>query len=249
MPSSIDLPYHTYMSPLDDVLLVFINQLAQRSWTFDSLVVLISDTPLAKGYLVLPLFWWAWFRRREGDEQDRRTVILTLFAGFVAVFLARFLQVTLPFRLRPIHTATLEFTAPYSLPDMVLSGWSSFPSDHACLFFTLATGLWLVSPLIGSLAMLHAGLIVSLPRIYLGLHFPTDVLSGALIGIGIMSLVWSFRSSWSIIVEPVLAWSKKSPQTFFPCFFLLTGELAHLFEDSRLLAVGLWQIIRAIFGL
>jgi hypothetical protein len=61
----------------------------------------------------------------------------------------------------------------------LLSGWSSFPSDHACLFFALATGLCLISPVIGGLALLHASLIVSLPRIYLGLHYPTDVLAGA----------------------------------------------------------------------
>lgn len=234
------------MSDLDGALLAFINRFAERSWTFDSLVVLISDTALAKGYLVLPLFWWAWFRRAEGNEQDRRTVILTLLAGFLAIVLARFLQLTLPFRLRPLHTAGLQFIEPYSLPATVLSGWSSFPSDHASLFFALATGLCLISPVIGALAILHAGLIVSLPRIYLGLHFPTDVVSGAMVGIGVMSLVWRSRSSWSVVVEPVLAWSRKSPQTFFPCFFLLTAELAHLFEDTRALAENLWHIVKPL---
>lgn len=236
------------MSAFDAALLQFFNQFAERSWTFDNLVGVISDTALAKGYLVLPLFWWAWFRPSKEHEEDQRTVILTLAAGLLSVFLARFLQLTLPYRPRPVHTADLHFLAPYSSPAAYFSDWSSFPSDHASLFFALATGLCLISPLIGGLALLHAGLIVALPRVYLGLHFPTDILSGAMIGIGVMSLAWRFRSSWRIVVDPVLAWSRASPQTFFPCFFLLTAELAHLFEDTRGLAESLWHIVKPLLG-
>jgi undecaprenyl-diphosphatase len=236
------------MSAFDAALLQFFNQFADRSWALDNLVGVISDTALAKGYLVLPLFWWAWFRPTPEKEAAQETVILTLLAGLIAVALARSLQIVLPYRPRPLHTAGLHFLAPYSSPVTYFSDWSSFPSDHASLFFALATGLCLISPLIGALALLHAGLIVSLPRIYLGLHFPTDILSGALIGIGMMSLVWTFRSSWRPVVDPVLAWSRSSPQTFFPCFFLLTAELAHLFEDTRALAETLWHIVKPLLG-
>ena len=236
------------MIAFDSALLEFLNQLSERSWTIDNLVVVMSDTALVKGYLVLPLFWWAWFRPTPEKDKAQETVILTLLAGLMAVTLARSLQIVLPYRPRPLHTAGLHFVVPYSSPAAYYSDWSSFPSDHASLFFALATGLCLISPLIGGLAMLHAGLIVSLPRIYLGLHFPTDILSGALIGIGVMSLVWNFRSSWRLVTDPVLAWSRASPQTFFPCFFLLTAELAHLFEDTRELTENLWHIVKPLLG-
>jgi undecaprenyl-diphosphatase len=236
------------MSEFDSAFLEFLNQFSERSWTFDNLVVLVGSTALVKGYLVLPLFWWAWFRPSQEREEGQRTVILTLLAGLIAVALARSLQIALPYRPRPLHTAGLHFIVPYSAPATYYSTWSSFPSDHASLFFALATGLCLISPFIGALAMLHAGLIVSLPRIYLGLHFPTDILSGALIGIGVMTLIWNFRSSWRVMTDPVLAWSRASPQTFFPCFFLLTAELAHLFEDTRELAETLWHIVKPLLG-
>jgi undecaprenyl-diphosphatase len=236
------------MSDFDGALLSFLNQYSQRSWTFDRLVVLLSDTVLAKGYLILPLFWWAWFGRGDRQEENQRTVILTIAAGFVAVFLARFLQLTLPHRPRPLHTVDLHFLVPYSTPATHFSDWSAFPSDHASLFFALATGLYFISPILGTLAMVHAGLLVSLPRIYLGLHFPTDVVSGAMVGVAVMSLVWKSRSSWRVLVNPVLGWSRTYPQFFFPCFFLLTAELAHLFEDTRALAEGLWHTVKPLLG-
>lgn len=239
------LGYRTCMIDFDAALLDFVNRFAQRSWTFDSLVVLISYTHLAKGFLVLPLFWWAWFHKAKKQDDVQRTVILTLVAGLIAVAVSRLLQIALPYRARPIHTADLHFTAPYSFPAGLLSDWSSFPSDHACLFFALATGLCFISRWIGVVALLHAGLIISLPRVYLGLHFPTDILSGALLGIAVMYSLWSSRSTWRIVVDPVLAWSRKSPETFFPCVFLLTAEMARLFEDTRALSQSLWHIAKA----
>ncbi|MCC2640517.1 MAG: putative Phosphoesterase, superfamily [Nitrospira sp.] len=233
------------MNLFDAALLHFFNQFVERSWTFDNLIYLISDSDVIKGYSVLLLFWWAWFRRKE-PEKDQRTVLLTLFAGLSAVVVSRLMQIVLPYRPRPVYAADLDFKIPSALPLDLLSGWSSFPSDHACLFFALATGLCFISPVIGGLALLHAGLIVSLPRIYLGLHYPTDVLAGALLGIMGMALVWMFRSACSIIVEPVLAWSRASPQIFYPAFFLLTAELAQLFKDTRWLAESLWHIAKPL---
>lgn len=235
------------MNAFDTAILKFFNQFAERSWTFDSLMVLIGDTDWLKGYLILPLLWWAWFRRTTSDE-DRRRVLLTLCAALSALAIARLLQLMLPYRARPVHTAQLHFTLPYSFPTDSLAGWSSFPSDHAALFFSLAAGLLLISPVIGGLALLHAGLIVSLPRIYLGLHYPTDLLGGAILGVTTMVLVWRFRSALHAVVEPALTWSRASPQFFYPAFFILTSELAHLFKDTRWVAETLWHIAKPLLS-
>jgi undecaprenyl-diphosphatase len=57
----------------------------------------------------------------------------------------------------------------------------SFPSAHATSSFAVATAMARVEPL-GALAFVLA-LALALGRPYLGMHYPSDVLVGALLGI------------------------------------------------------------------
>ena len=57
----------------------------------------------------------------------------------------------------------------------------SFPSAHATSSFAVATAMTRVEPL-GALAFLLA-FALSLGRPYLGMHYPSDVLAGAILGI------------------------------------------------------------------
>ena len=70
-------------------------------------------------------------------------------------------------------------------PHLVVAGGSSFPSGHAlataALFPFLGWLLWRRRP-IGALAGALASAYVGLGRLYLGVHWPTDVLGGWLIG-------------------------------------------------------------------
>ena len=72
---------------------------------------------------------------------------------------------------RPDHSAT--------------SRWdSSFPSAHTSSYFSMATVYALEYPqLTIPLAVIGTGVAAS--RIFLGKHYPTDVLAGAAVGIGI----------------------------------------------------------------
>jgi len=68
----------------------------------------------------------------------------------------------------------------------------SFPSDHAVVFFLLATVLFSLSRWWGLVGLLLASFF-SILRIALGFHWPVDVLVGALIGIlgGLVIIVLS----------------------------------------------------------
>jgi membrane-associated phospholipid phosphatase len=59
----------------------------------------------------------------------------------------------------------------------------SFPSAHATSSFAVATAMTRVEP-IAALAFVLA-VALSLGRPYLGMHYPSDVLAGALLGIGL----------------------------------------------------------------
>jgi membrane-associated phospholipid phosphatase len=63
----------------------------------------------------------------------------------------------------------------------------SFPSAHATSSFAVATAMTRVEPL-GALAFLLA-FALALGRPYLGMHYPSDVLAGALLGVALGLIV------------------------------------------------------------
>lgn len=59
---------------------------------------------------------------------------------------------------------------------------SSFPSGHAALFFAIATVVYFYNKKAGILFFL-ASFLISISRVFAGIHWPTDIFVGALVGI------------------------------------------------------------------
>ena len=57
----------------------------------------------------------------------------------------------------------------------------SFPSGHTTAIFAILTPFVLLSPAL-AIVLVPIGFMVGLSRIYLGLHYPSDVLAGCLLG-------------------------------------------------------------------
>ncbi len=76
-------------------------------------------------------------------------------------------------------------------------GDPSFPSNHALNNFAIATFFFTIWPRKKYIVWLFVGaLLISLGRIYEGLHYPSDVVGGALIGMFVGSLVgaiWNYN--------------------------------------------------------
>lgn len=58
----------------------------------------------------------------------------------------------------------------------------SFPSRHVFSIFVIATSFYYINPPIG-MALMAGGMILALIRVLAGVHFPRDVVVGALLGV------------------------------------------------------------------
>jgi undecaprenyl-diphosphatase len=221
----------------DSSILHFMNHFAQKSWVLDKTMVFLSTDPFVEGGIATSFFWWAWFARDKATTVTREYVLSGLATSLAALFAARALATFLPFRARPYLNPELHFRAPLGTAEYYhdLIHWSSFPSDHAVLYFALATCIFLVSRKVGFLAYCHAFFIICLPLVYLGEHYPTDILAGALIGIGFGTLSRIGALRHSLAREP-LRFCNYSRPAFYFCFYLCTFLFATNFDSARKIA-------------
>ncbi|MEO8654234.1 MAG: phosphatase PAP2 family protein [Ramlibacter sp.] len=213
----------------------WLNQFASDSVKFNHLAYYVSDVNLFKGLPMMAMLWFFWFRRTDGKSDFRPTILATLLGCFIALALARVLNKYLPFEPRPFANAALGLRplAGLAHPEQQnLYHWNSFPSDHAALYFGLATGMLAISRSIGAVVFLYVLGFIAMPRIYLGLHYPTDILGGAFLGIGSVALCVQHRIV-TPLGQPCMRLLDRYPAAFQTALFALTFELAVMFEDVR----------------
>jgi len=235
------------MNTFDAAVITYVNQFSQHSQTVDKALTFLFDNHLLKGGVLATIIWWAWFRSDEHQSHNRKHIISTLISCVVAIIVARGLALTLPFRLRPLHQEGLNFLPPYGVKLTTLGGWSSFPSDHAVLFTTLSIGLLFVSRKVGTFAVLYTALFICFPRIYLGYHYPTDIIAGAIIGMTV-ALLSNVRLVNSKYVQLIENRSYSKPYMFYPLFFLFTYQIADMFASGRSIIRAGVQLFQIIFA-
>jgi membrane-associated phospholipid phosphatase len=89
----------------------------------------------------------------------------------------------------------------------------SFPSDHAAAAFAIAFAVFAFSRRGGAL-FLAAATLISLSRIALGMHYPSDVVAGMLVGLGSTMLVTRAGKVW--VMRLVVVVSRISDPLFRP---------------------------------
>lgn len=200
---------------------------ANRWPAFDAWVNLLSSWELVKGGAVMALFWWCWAEQGKNATRTRTLLVEMLLAAALALIAASLLAMALPYRPRPRIAIGMDPTLSPGWDQ-----WSAFPSDHASLFFALAAGFFRLDRRLGWLALAHAVLVVSLPRVYLGLHYPTDILGGALLGFGATAVAKRWRRIGNI-ASRIVAWQVRRPRAAMATLFVVTYLVATLFTDLR----------------
>lgn len=170
---------------------VFLFQLVNQRWThpvLDDVFVWITLAHKRPEFLfgILPAIIVFWVYK------DRQRALKVIFALAVTVGLVDNLshRGIKPYFERPRpHHVTAETQADLKL-DYSPSGWS-FTSNHAANNFAGATLLTFCYPTLGPALFLYAFL-VAYSRPYVGVHYPSDVAAGALLGLIVGLLLYRF---------------------------------------------------------
>jgi len=215
----------------------------QGNWALDRIASQLESDTLLKTGPVISLLWYFWFRS-DGDPYERRTTILTILTGtFLGLVVTRLLATLTPFRTRPIYEAGLVHHA-FSMPmPSYFSQMSSFPSDHAAYLAALGFGLIYLSRRLTAPVIAFVALWICLPRVYMGIHYASDIVAGCLIGI---AAVWGCeRTQWvrNVVARPLLAFMDAKPQVFYAVAFVITFELGTMFLDVRELSRALLHVL------
>ena len=158
---------------MDWSLLHAINSgVATRDWLEDPVTQLAGLATAIYAIATVGL----WFIARPYGELKWKLASASALAAAAVAMLANQVITHVWDRSRPYTT--------HGASDHLLSAPSvdpSFPSDHAAAAFAIAFAVLAYSRR-GGIAFLLASTLIGLSRIALGMHYPSDVLAGALVG-------------------------------------------------------------------
>ncbi|MEX3957243.1 phosphatase PAP2 family protein [Trinickia sp. EG282A] len=219
------------MNGFDTAILTFLTQHEFDSAVLNHAIRVMAGLYTFKGFVLIPVLWWIWFQPGERREWQREMVIATIVSGLLSLLVGRTLAHYLPYRVRPIHNSELLLHfPPVNFPEPVLRFWNSFPSDHAMLWMSVATGIFLVWRTLGALVLLYTVVFICLPRVYLGLHYPTDVIGGAILGVAITYLM-TRDAARKRYARPASIWFERSPAASYTLAFVVCFELITQFDE------------------
>ncbi|MFI1074255.1 phosphatase PAP2 family protein [Streptomyces puniciscabiei] len=165
-------------------LLYDINGLAKDAphW-FDRVMEFVGEYGLLVAMVLLVLWCW-WSVRRRGGEEAAPSVAALVWAP-----LAAGIAVLVNIPIRGFVERPRPFVDHQGL-DVLVSGKTdfSFVSDHATITMALGVGLFVANRRFG-IAGIGLALLEGFCRVYMGVHYPTDVVGGFALGTAVALLL------------------------------------------------------------
>lgn len=165
---------------LDTRLFFLLNDLAGKSRFFDMLVIFLAE--YLQYFLVvvfLALLFFSSYSKREKLYLFWTTAVSSAVSRFGVTELIRFFyHRPRPFSVLPVRQLLFE------------NEWS-FPSGHATFFFAFAGAIYLYNKKWG-IGFFIAALLMAASRIIAGIHYPSDIIGGIMIGAAVAYVVFYF---------------------------------------------------------
>lgn len=188
----------------DVELLYDINGLAKDAphW-FDRVMEFIGEYGLLLAMVVLVLWCWWGVRRRGGDGAASSV------AALVWAPLAAGVAVLVNVPIRGFVERPRPFVDHDGL-DVLVDGKNdfSFVSDHATLTMAIAVGLFVANRRFGMVGI-GLALLEGFCRVYMGVHYPTDVVGGFALGTAVALLLSPVAMA---LLTPVVRVVERSPR-------------------------------------
>ncbi|WP_397536552.1 undecaprenyl-diphosphatase [Rummeliibacillus pycnus] len=167
-----------------------INGLAGHSSLLDHFMVFLSNSV---PYVVVLLLFYLWFigNKQKGIE-IRYTALYAVFSSAIALFINVIIHMVY-YHPRPFVAHHVHKLVPHAAD-------SSFVSDHAILVFAIAWTLLLRNTR-GKYIILLWATMVGLSRVYVGVHYPFDVIGSIVLSFATSSLVIYFSNKLEPLVQ------------------------------------------------
>lgn len=172
---------------LDQQLFLFVNSFVGKSVIFDNLARLLVNEYFIPTLLSLIMFglWFYWGNVNDKNLNQKSVVLAVLAIGLgsliVVSVLNSFFERPRPFDVLDTNLLFYKPTDP------------SFPSNSAVVAFALAASIFVADRKLGFLALLTAAFYGFL-RVFVGVHFPSDVLVGAIVGVLSVATINRFQN-------------------------------------------------------
>ena len=169
---------------MDVKIFYFFNNLVGKYVIFDTIVIFFADYlqyVLMIIFLSLLYFWS--YKRQQKLQIFLITAISMIIARLGFVNLIRFIYP----RPRPFII--------HQVNQLIPEGINGFPSGHAALFFAMAIAIYFYNKKWGAW-FFAAVVLMALARVTAGVHYPLDILAGAIIGVFSAYLVFYFAKKY-----------------------------------------------------
>lgn len=178
------------MTGVDLAVFNFFNGLTGKFFLIDWAFIFFSEYLI---YVLVGLFIFLLLRMKNWRRRG-----YTLALGVMAVILSRGI-------FTPLIRFFYEKPRPFALLDIEPlvshAAISSFPSGHIAFIFPIAMVLWYTNKRVGTWAFIGVFLI-GIARIGAGLHWPTDIVGGLLVGSVCFALAQTFLKRSLVAEKP-----------------------------------------------